>query len=176
MPVLLIGCSEVRVIPTGNHGYRSGEAGRPAAVRSDRADTEAFPPGDSDGYRPPARVAVLLPMSGSLAPAGASVRDGFLAAYYAENRRRPVVKFYDSQGSASGAQAAAAKALADGAQMIVGPLTRDEVSAVAAQADHGPPMISLNRGAQPPSRGSTSFALLPDEEGGGDGRGDGGCR
>ncbi|MEO7251725.1 MAG: penicillin-binding protein activator [Arenimonas sp.] len=165
LPVLLIGCSEVRVIPSRGHSYQSGEPGRPVAVRSDRANTEAFPPGDSDGYRPPAQVAVLLPMSGSLAPAGASVRDGFLAAYYAENRRRPVVKFYDSQGSAGGAQAAAAKALADGAQMIVGPLTRDEVNAVAAQADHGPPMISLNRGAQSPARGSTSFALLPDEEG-----------
>jgi outer membrane PBP1 activator LpoA protein len=158
----LAACSTVRVVEErpGSHAP-TGEL--PAPVRSDRANTGDFPPGE-DGYRPPARLAVLLPMSGSLAPAGQSVRDGFLAAYYAETRTRPVLKFYDSQGTGAGAQAALSKALADGAQMVVGPLTREEVNGVLGQAG-AVPTIALNRGSKPPPSGSASFALLPEEDG-----------
>jgi hypothetical protein len=156
----LAACSNVRVVP-------EGPAQRPTEsnplVRGDRANTAGFPPGE-DGYRPPTRLAVLLPMSGTLAGAGQSVRDGFLAAYYAEVRTRPVIRFYDSKGTAAGAQAALSKAIAEDAQMIVGPLTREEVNAVLGQSGTLP-MIVLNRGAQAPTAGSASFALLPEDEG-----------
>jgi outer membrane PBP1 activator LpoA protein len=134
-------------------------------VRSDRADTLSFPPGDDDGYRPPAQLGVLLPLSGSLASAGASVRDGFLAAYYGESRRRPVVKFYDTRGTGAGAQAAGAQAIAEGAQMLVGPLGRDEVNAAIVPAGSHVPVIALNRTGRASAAGQTSFALLPDDEG-----------
>ena len=161
LAALLSACSTVRVVQAPvEHRPTTGEA---PIMRGDRANTEAFPPGQ-DGYRPPARLAVLLPMSGSLAGAGQSVRDGFLAAYYAETRARPVVKFYDSAGTAAGAQSALSKAIADDAQMIVGPLMRDEVNAVNGSAG-ALPVITLNRGAQPAPRGSASFALLPEDEG-----------
>jgi outer membrane PBP1 activator LpoA protein len=110
-------------------------------------------------------MAVLLPLTGSLGSAGASVRDGFLAAYYGESRRRPDVRFYDTRGTGGGAQDAATRAVADGAQMLVGPLGRDEVNAIAMPAGKHVPWIALNRGSRPPGAGNTSFALLPDEEG-----------
>jgi outer membrane PBP1 activator LpoA protein len=156
----LAACSTVRVMPSGP---AQGPTEAPPLVRGDRANTSAFPPGE-DGYRPPARLAVLLPMSGNLAGAGQSVRDGFLAAYYAETRTRPTLKFYDSQGTAAGAQAALSKAIAEEAQMIVGPLTREEVNAVLGQAG-ALPTIALNRGSKAPPAGSASFALLPEDEG-----------
>jgi hypothetical protein len=124
-----------------------------------------FPAADSDGYRPPARLAVLLPMSGPLAAAATGVRDGLLAGYYAEPRRRSTLRFYDSGGTGDGARAAMKKALADGAQMIVGPLGRDEVNAVFADGDPGVPVLALNRPQDAPPAGSLSFALLPDDEG-----------
>lgn len=127
--------------------------------------TKNFPPADPDGYRPPDKLAVVLPMSGPVAAASAGVRDGLLAAYYAEQRRRPVIQFYDSTGTAAGAQKAVAQAVADGAQMIVGPLTRDAVNAIFDHSELGVPVIALNRGQNPPPPGSASFALLPDEEG-----------
>jgi len=127
--------------------------------------SNAFPPAESDGYRPPNQLAVLLPLSGSSAGAGIAVRDGFLSQYYAENRRRPRVNFYDTAGNAEGAKNAASKAIAEGAQMIVGPLTRDEVNAVSNQADITVPVLFLNRGQNPPAPGNLSFALSPDEEG-----------
>ena len=159
LPLLAIGCSTVKVAPAP----KPAPAGPP--VRIDKLSAQEFPPGESDGYRPPARLAVLLPMTGSLAPAAAGVRDGFLAAYYAEHRRRPVVKFYNTQGTGSGAQAALAKAVSEGAQMILGPLTRDEVNAVYAQADGTMPLLTLNRGSKLPPARTSSFALLPDDEG-----------
>ena len=162
LPALLIGCSTVQVSPV-RQLEQTPMPGVVASARGDRADTTAFPPADVDGYRPPERLAVLLPMSGALAAPAAGVRDGFLAAYYAETRRRPLVKFYDSLGTGQGAQAALSRALADGAQMIVGPLTREEVNAISGNP--GVPMIALNRGSQPVATGGTSFALLPDQEG-----------
>ena len=139
----------------------------PMAVASSQGGdrSHAFPAAESDGYRPPNQLAVLLPLSGSSAGAGLAVRDGFLSQYYAEKRRRPRVDFYDTAGTADGARAAAGKALIDGAQMIVGPLTRDEVNAVSNQSDVNVPTLFLNRGQNPPSPGNLSFALSPDEEG-----------
>lgn len=138
----------------------------PMAVALQENDrSNAFPAAENDGYRPPNQLAVLLPLSGNSAGAGIAVRDGFLSQYYTENRRRPRVQFYDTLGSAEGAKNAAAKAMAEGAQMIVGPLTRDEVNAVSNQAEVTVPVLFLNRGQNSPAPGNLSFALSPDEEG-----------
>lgn len=139
----------------------------PMAVAGSQGNdrSNAFPPAESDGYRPPSQLAVLLPLSGNSAGAGIAVRDGFLSQYFAENRRRPRVNFYDTAGTADGARVAASKAMAEGAQMIVGPLTRDEVNAVSNQADVTVPVLFLNRGQNAPAPGNLSFALSPDEEG-----------
>src|SRR5690606_19551493 len=112
---------------------------------------------DADGYRPPSRIAVLLPLSGPLAAAGDSVRDGILAAYYGENRRRPELKFYDTAGNQAGLRDALARARADDAQMLVGPLTREEVDAVFGMPALELPTVALNRGQLPPPPGSVTF-------------------
>ena len=96
--------------------------------------------------------------------AGASVRDGILAAYYAETRRRPEIRFYDSAGTAAGAQKAAKQAAADGAQLILGPLAREEVNGLTDGNEPGIGVVALNRG-QNTAPGSINFALTPDEEG-----------
>lgn len=123
------------------------------------------PPADDDGYRPPLKVAVLLPTTGSVAIAGAAVRDGFMTAYYAETRRRPELKFYDSSDSAGGALDAYRKAVADGCDFVVGPLGREQVSALFARADVTVPILALNRSDKPAPPASESFALAPEDEG-----------
>src|SRR3546814_14841671 len=96
--------------------------------RSTRTDT-LFP--YTTLFRPPPlKLAVLLPLSGNLATAGASVRDGLLAGYYGEHRTRPEILFYDTANSSGGAIAAYNKAVADGADQVLGPLGRDGVDAV----------------------------------------------
>jgi hypothetical protein len=123
------------------------------------------PPADRDGYRPPVKLAVLLPLSGSLSAAARPVRDGFLAGYYGESRRRPEVKFYDTAGGSAGAIAAYDRAVAEGNDFVVGPLGRDEVSALFARGDLKVPALALNRGAQSPPQGQASFSLSPEDEG-----------
>jgi outer membrane PBP1 activator LpoA protein len=129
-------------------------------------DNASRPPADSDGYRPPRLLAVLLPLSGgNMTSAAASVRDGLLAGYYGEPRRRPEIRFYDTAGTVGGATAAYAKAVADGADQILGPLGRDEVDAVFRGVQPGAPVLALNRGVVPPPFNSASYSLAPEDDG-----------
>ena len=135
-------------------------------ARSDPDAGHRAPPA-ADGYQPPIRMAVLLPLSGELAPAGHAVRDGLLAGYFGETRSRPAVIFLDTRGSVAGAKAARDRALADGADLVVGPLGRDEVAALAGDpgASNGPSAwLALNRTAVA-TPGGGSFALSPEDEG-----------
>lgn len=123
------------------------------------------PAADRDGYRPPRKLAVLLPLTGSLATAASPVRDGLLAGYYGEHRTRPQIAFYDTAGTPSGAVEAYRKAAADGADYVLGPLGRDEVGTLFQQDALDVPVLALNRGPQPPPSGNASFALAPEDDG-----------
>jgi uncharacterized protein len=120
------------------------------------------PPAESDGYRPPVKLAVLLPLSGNLATAAAPVRDGFLTGYYGESRRRPEVNFYDTS---TGAIAAYDRAVAEGNDFVVGPLGRDEVGALFNRGTLQVPVLALNRAQVQPPAGNASFSLSPEDEG-----------
>lgn len=130
-------------------------------------DTSKRPPADSDGYRPPLKLAVLLPLTGTLATAAAPVRDGLLSGYYAESRRRPEIDFFDTAGTPAGATAAYERAVTAGADYVIGPLGRDEVSALFARGQLSVPVLALNRpvdGRAPPA-GSAGFSLAPEDDG-----------
>ena len=130
-----------------------------------RFDLNDRPAADRDGYRPPVKLAVLLPLSGQLATASAPVRDGLLAGYYGENRRRPEITFYDTAGTPVGAIDAYGKAAAAGADFIIGPLGRDEVSAVFRESSLAVPTLALNRGVVTPPPGNAGFSLAPEDDG-----------
>ena len=119
-------------------------------------------PADTDGYRPPLKLAVLLPLSGDMSRAALPVRDGLLAGYYAENRRRPEITFHDT---AAGVDAAYDQAVANGADFVVGPLGRAEVDALYSRQSLPIPVLALNRGELPPPPGNASFALAPEDDG-----------
>ena len=107
---------------------------------------------------------MLLPLTGSLATAAAPVRDGLLTGYYGEHRRRPEIVFYDTAGTSGGAIAAYGNAVAAGADYVLGPLGRDEVSAVF-RSQLTVPVLALNRGNVTPPGGSASFSLAPEDDG-----------
>lgn len=123
------------------------------------------PPAAADGYRPPVKLAVLLPLSGEMSKVAASVRDGFLAGYYGEDRRRPEVMFYDTRGTTGGTLAAYDQATAAGNDFVVGPLGREQVSALFGRAALPVPVLALNRGTVHPPAGNASFSLSPEDEG-----------
>jgi uncharacterized protein len=113
----------------------------------------------------PSQIGLVLPLSGRQQAAGMAVRDGFLAALLQqESSKRPVVNVYDS--AELGAATAYRRAIADGAQFVVGPLTKDEVTAVAASGETAVLTLALNQladeVASPPML--FQFALDPEEE------------
>lgn len=156
----LAGCASVRVAtPTSD----SQPAPAPPVNPHWNLDP-ARAPAATDGYQPPRRLAVLLPTTGELATAAGPVRDGLLAGYYAERRERPELVFYDTAGTPSGAIAARDRAVAEGADQILGPLGRDEVSALF-NAPAAVPLLALNRGNTAPPDNAADFSLAPEDEG-----------
>lgn len=123
-----------------------------------------------EGYRMPRAIALLLPESRGLAAASQSVREGFFAAYADASHNhapRADVRVYDSGGSADSAVTAYKQAVTDGAQLVVGPLTRAEVTAVLSQEQLPVPVLALNHpdGHRMPSANVSEFGLLPETEG-----------
>ncbi|MGQ0800050.1 MAG: penicillin-binding protein activator [Pseudomarimonas sp.] len=109
-------------------------------------------------------IALLLPLTGPLRAAGVPVRDGFLAARFASGDRPTDVRVMDSGDTAESAVAAYQRAVADGASQVVGPLTREAVTAVLSERDLPVPVLALNRGIGPLPPGQMSFALTPEDE------------
>jgi outer membrane PBP1 activator LpoA protein len=118
------------------------------------------------GLEYPPQIALVLPVSGRQATSGIAVRDGFMAALLQqEASRRPQLNVYDS--AAMGATTAYRRAIADGAQFIVGPLMKDDVTALAASNEVSVLTLALN---QVPDEVSSTpslmfqFALDPEDE------------
>jgi outer membrane PBP1 activator LpoA protein len=117
------------------------------------------------GMAPGQRIALLLPLTGRARSAGVAVQEGFLSAYYEQPQgTRPTISVYDV--GASDAPSAYLAALADGAQTVVGPLTRGEVASLASMADGRATTVALNflpDGTATPTR-FYQYALSPEDE------------
>lgn len=112
----------------------------------------------------PSPLALILPLSGRTQLEGIAVRDGFLAALLQQNPgQRPLLNIYDS--AALGATTAYQRAVAEGAQFIIGPLTKPDVTAIAAM-QLTVPTLALNQLADetPTSSLLYQFALDPEDE------------
>lgn len=91
-------------------------------------------------------VALLLPLQGPLGAQGQAVRDGFLSSYYdkmAKPNQTQTISFYDTSKNPN-ITALYQQALADGADIIVGPLTKDQVQTLSQQNNYPVPTIELN--------------------------------
>jgi len=116
----------------------------------------------------PAQIALVLPLSGRQQAFGMAVRDGFLAAMLQqEPSRRPMLNVYDT--AQMGALTAYRRAIADGAQFVVGPLTKDEVAAIANSGETAVLTLALNQLASGANTGGApplmfQFSLDPEDE------------
>ena len=116
----------------------------------------------------PRQIALILPLSGSNAAAGKAIRNGFLGAYFSavagfEDAQQ--VRVYDINES-GGALAAYEAAVRNGAEFVVGPLLRRNVSELAEESLLPVPVLALNYladAAQAPP-GFYQFALAPEDE------------
>ncbi|MEL7446284.1 MAG: penicillin-binding protein activator, partial [Pseudomonadota bacterium] len=130
LAVLIGGCS---IVPKGETVTSAPEVSTPAPEPS----ATALP---TDATRH--RVALLVPMSGQTGAVGQSIANATTMALLDTNASNLRITTYDT---ATGAGAAATKAIADGNKLILGPLLAENVPAVQAAARRGDvPLISFS--------------------------------
>ncbi len=117
---------------------------------------------------PPQHIAILLPQHGPYASSGQTVREGFLNAYYANLSKmgNQSVKFYDTATSNDMA-ALYQQAISEGADFIIGPLTKENVQQLSRSGSFNAPTLALNYtdiswGSLPTN--FYEFGLLPEDE------------
>ena len=130
-------------------------------------ETEAF---DQETLDYPRQVALLLPLTGPnrVVANGKAIQNGFLGAYFATASAlddRQTVRIYDVNAE-GGASAAYQNAVADGAEFVVGPLLKNNVTELANDILVPVPVLTLNYLPEdtlaPP--GLYQFALAPEDE------------
>jgi len=115
----LAGC---KVVPAGESVQTTG----PVVQQPDGPSDTVLP---TDGARH--RVALLVPLSGSNAAVGQSIANATTMALLDTSADNLRITTYDT---AQGAGAAASRAITDGNKLILGPLVREDIGAVLAQA------------------------------------------
>jgi outer membrane PBP1 activator LpoA protein len=158
-------------------------AGGPGQMRSDlrawltrhptHPGAELVLPGLLARYRAlteyPQRIAMLLPLSGSLASSAAAIRDGFISAQLAAGVDDVDIQLDIIDTQVVGPAEAYADAVAGGADFIVGPLRKDAVLEIADFPGKRVPTLALNDPGDdfagvPPGADFYRFALAPEEE------------
>jgi hypothetical protein len=126
----------------------------------------------------PQHIALLLPFEGPYQKPASVIRDGFLAAYYqhrsnqqpAQNIQNnafsspPGIRIYDTSRFKSITQAYS-QAVTDGAEFIVGPLAKDDVTLLSNAKQLPVPTLTLNYSESdhsPP--GLYQLGLAPEQE------------
>ena len=149
-----------------NHGifrWRLANPGHPALAII--GESESF---DQELLNYPRKVALLLPLSGHSAAAGKAIQHGFLGGYFAtaaalDNQQS--LRIYDVNAE-GGASAAYQKAVENGAEFVVGPLLKNNVTELAKKALIPVPVLTLNYlpddASTPPNL--YQFALAPEDE------------
>ncbi len=117
----------------------------------------------------PQRIALLLPLTGKRADAGQSLRDGFMTLHYQHlaDSKGLQIDLVDSNASPD-ILAAYNSAVAQGAQLVIGPLEREQVQVLANQKELPVPTLALNTPLNNPAgmvpAALYQFSLNPEEE------------
>lgn len=119
--------------------------------------------------QPLQKVALLLPFGGPLEPAATAIRDGYLAHYYADRARGDVsheVAIIDTDEFPS-AVAAYQHAVATGADLVIGPLSKEGVIELGQFSPRPVPVLALNRIDEPVRQDVSALvqlSLAPEDE------------
>ena len=114
-------------------------------------------------------IALLLPLEGRLAGAGEAVLAGAVDQLYTlfpDPSRRPNLTALNSTQPA-GVRALYRQAVADGADLVIGPLIKDDVALLRQLAQRSVPIIALNQTdsmAGSSNRNWMSLSLAPEDE------------
>lgn len=131
-------------------------------------DPSALPP--VIGPRPAASrsgttAAILLPLSGPTAPLGRALLDAAQMAVFETADERFILRPYDTQGTAQGAETAFLQAAQDGAGIVLGPLYGFEAAAIAPHVQAtGINVISFSNDRRVAGNGVYIMGYLPRDQ------------
>jgi len=154
----------------------SGDS-RPSLSRSSGVQTDDGQPVDEQdrglrvphmGDRDPVRVAILLPLTHpqqNIQTVGRSLLNAAQLALFEIRNGDVLIIPKDTHGSASGAEQAAREAVAEGADIILGPLFAGSVRAAGAVArENNVPMIAFSTDRTVAGDGVYLLSFLPEQE------------
>ncbi len=91
----------------------------------------------------PTTLAILLPESGRFAKAAATIKSGFMAAYQqSASDFQPSIRFYDSSNNNS--VNLYHQAISEGAELVIGPLSKNKIEELALGTELTVPVLALN--------------------------------
>lgn len=112
------------------------------------------------------RIAVLLPQSGTFAAVTAAIRDGLMISRLdLPSDKRPELRFYDATDPA-GIWPLYSQAVADGAELVIGPLQKDAVAQLLRAGELPVPVLALNQVdlESAPPENLFMYSLSPEDE------------
>lgn len=117
--------------------------------------------------QPAQKIALLLPLQGQYGASAQAIRNGFLAAYYDDKQQGknvPNVVVLDT--SMQDVRTVYQQAIAQGADFVVGPLTKPQVGELASSGNLSVPTLALNTldTNQSPPNNMYFFSLSPRQE------------
>ena len=118
--------------------------------------------------RRPNSIALMLPLTGPYEKPATALRDGFLAAHY--NRKNqaynPEIHIYDVGAETSNVTSVYAQAVNDGAEFVVGPLSKETVNEFIDDTRITVPALTLNYSEDPETvvENLYQFGLAPEDE------------
>lgn len=105
--------------------------------------TNEPPPAPGEAYHQPKQIALLLPLTGKHADSAKAIQEGFLANYYQQVGNKPVVKIYDTTKEQE-VERVYKLALEEGADFVVGPLSKEDVYRLSLSSSLKTPVLALN--------------------------------
>ena len=114
----------------------------------------------NNAFKQPGAIAVFLPESGPYARAGKAIREGIMAAYYQDHSQtKPGIRFYDSENTAL--PTLYHQAIAEGAELVIGPLSKPDIQSLADSIDFDIPVLALNHVPELVKANLYQFGLSP---------------
>jgi ABC-type branched-subunit amino acid transport system substrate-binding protein len=162
--------SDVPQAPAPGYGGPAYAAAPSSAPLDAPVPAYAAAPGATSGAtlgNGPVRVALLLPLSaaGQGSVAAQSLRNAAELALGESQSRELTILVKDDRGTPEGAQAAASQALAEGAELIIGPLFAGSVGAAGGVARQtGKPVIAFSTDTSVATRGVYLLSFLVQAE------------
>jgi len=104
---------------------------------------QSYLEGPTNNLISPSSIAVLLPESGRFARAAQVIKEGFMAAYHhSQANYQPSLRFYDS--SLSNPVELYNQAVSEGAELVIGPLAKDNIQLLGVEVELTVPVLALN--------------------------------